>query len=336
MRDIAKCLESVYAETKALDFEVIVADNGSSDGSLAYIREHFPKVRLVANGRNLCFGPGNNMGFHLATGDYVLILNPDTIIHERAIEKLVAYADRHPEAGAFGCRTLNQDGSLQGTAQPRPTVFRYLIRALYLRGLARVSSAFDSDQYIGWDGTTEREIGFQGGCTLLVRGPLLRELSGFDPQFLHQFEDADLCHRVWKSGKTVRYCPEAEITHIGGQQRGRYSIRVYLETQRSKYRYFYKHYGASGAQGIRRVTLIEFGLRYIGYTLLGIFGKRALFSDRLGMYRVMLKWTWALNPVQFAESGAEPDVGYEPLARPSAAISARPGDSLKPILPVSL
>src|SRR4051794_25253919 len=178
LKDIAVCLQSVYAETKRIDFEVIVTDNGSTDGSLAYVREHFPAARIVANGANIGFGPGNNAGFRVAQGEYVLILNPDTIIHNRALEKLVAYADQHPEAGAFGCRALNSDGSFQGTAQPRPTVFGYLIGALYLRWLGRFAKAFEADGYAGWDGKTEREVGFQAGCCLLMRAGLLKTLGG--------------------------------------------------------------------------------------------------------------------------------------------------------------
>src|ERR1700752_2979678 len=93
---ILDCLRSVYEQTQAFPFEVIVADNGSTDGSVGSIRQEFPQVRIVENGTNLGFGPGNNAGMSLARGEYVLILNPDTVIRDRALEKLVAYADRKP------------------------------------------------------------------------------------------------------------------------------------------------------------------------------------------------------------------------------------------------
>lgn len=314
MKYIADCLRSVYAEAKAVDFEVIVADNGSTDGSLDYIRRHFPQVRIVANGANLGYGPGNNAGFEVAVGEYVLILNPDTILRPEALVRLVAFADRHPEAGAFGCRTLNTDGSLQATAQPRPTVIRFLLGALYLRWLGRISTKLCADTYTGWDGRTEREIDYQAGCTLLLRGSLLKCLGGFDERFFHQYEDADLCRRVWQSGKTVRFCPEAEIVHIGGANRGGYPMKVILETQRSKYKYFHKHYGMKAAVRIRRVSLIDFGIRYAGYSLLQIFKRNGALAERLKMYRVMLQWHWKLKPARFIENGEEPDMGYEPLA----------------------
>jgi GT2 family glycosyltransferase len=321
LKDIAECLQSVYRETSCIDFEVIVTDNGSTDGSVAYVREHFPAARIVENRVNLGFGPGNNCGFRVARGEYVLILNPDTIIRERALEKLVAFADRHPEAGAFGLRVLNIDGSPQGTAQPLPTVRGVLLAALYLRFLGRFSERFISDSYVGWQENTEREIGFQAGCCLLVRGSLLKELGGFDERFFHQYEDADLCHRIWEAGSSVRFCPSAEIVHIGGQNRGRYPIKVILETQRSKYRYFQKHYGKRAVGRVRWVALIGLGLRYFGYSLRYLFKPSRAIQDRMHMYRVLIKWHWRLDPVRFADHGEEPDVGYGPLAAVSRLIS---------------
>ena len=110
---IADCLSSIFEQTKQISFEVIVSDNGSTDGSRENIRRDFPKAQIVENGANLGFAKGNNAGIRVAQGEYVLILNPDTIICDRALEKLVAFADQHSEAGAFGCRVLNPDGSFQ-------------------------------------------------------------------------------------------------------------------------------------------------------------------------------------------------------------------------------
>ena len=126
----------LFNETKEIEFEVIVSDNGSTDGSIKHIREHFPSVRIVKNNANLGFAKGNNAGIRLTNGEYVLILNPDTIIHDRALQKLVAFAETHPTGGAFGCRVLNPDGSYQYPARPLPTVNGWLMGALGLDWLA--------------------------------------------------------------------------------------------------------------------------------------------------------------------------------------------------------
>ena len=121
---ISNCLRSIYSGTHSTKFEVIVSDNGSTDGSIAFIRENYPEIRLIENGQNLRFSKGNNVGIVASEGEYVLILNPDTIICEGALDRWIEFADRHPEAGGFGCRVLNPDSSYQGCARPFPTIWR--------------------------------------------------------------------------------------------------------------------------------------------------------------------------------------------------------------------
>jgi GT2 family glycosyltransferase len=314
LKVITDCLNSVFNETSQIDFEVIVSDNGSTDGSVEFIREHFPKVRIVENRANFGFAKGNNAGIRIAQGEYMLILNPDTIIRDRAFEKMVAFADKHPEAGAFGCRLLNPDGSFQTSAQPIPTVGGWLLGALCLRWLNRISPRISSDVYLGWDGRTEREIGFQVGCCVMFRSDLLKRLGGFDEQFFYHFEESDLCARVWKSGFSVLYYPHAEVVHLGGQSVGRFPIRFALETYRSGYRFFYKYYGRDGVIGIRRVYLLGLYIRLIGCSLRNLVKSNESMRNRLAMYRVAIKWNRLIDPKRFVETGQEPNVGYEPLA----------------------
>src|ERR1051325_12229240 len=100
LKVISNCLKSIFDQTRGIQFEVIVSDNGSTDGSIACIRENFPKVRILENGSNLGFAKGNNAGIRVAKGEYILILNPDTIMRDAAIKNLVSFAETHPEAGA--------------------------------------------------------------------------------------------------------------------------------------------------------------------------------------------------------------------------------------------
>jgi N-acetylglucosaminyl-diphospho-decaprenol L-rhamnosyltransferase len=314
LKVIQDCLRSVYAETSAFDFEVIVSDNGSTDGSREFIRAAYPRVRIVENGANLGFARGNNTGIRAARGQYVLILNPDTVIHDRALEKLVAFADRRPQAGAFGCRVLNPDGSFQNPARPLPTVGGFLIAALYLRWLGRLSESLLADRYVGWDGRTERPIGYQSGCCIMLRRDLLARLNGFDDRFFYHFEETDLCARAWKAGSMILFCPDAEITHLGGQSVARSPIRFQLETFRNRYRFFYKHYGTRGLVRIRTVSLAGLRLRRFGYGLLSFVRPSEALAERLRSFEVLIAWNKRLDPVRFIETGAEPDLGYAPLA----------------------
>src|SRR5580692_10823983 len=139
LRVIRECLRSIFAGTKSADFEVIVSDNGSTDGSVQFIHENYPQVRVVENRANLGFAKGNNAGIRVAQGEFVLILNPDTIIHKGSLDKFIAFADQHPEAGAFGCRVLNLDGTYQISARPFVSLRGEWIVALKLRPLAYFS-----------------------------------------------------------------------------------------------------------------------------------------------------------------------------------------------------
>ena len=148
----------------------------------------------------------------------------------------------------------------------------------------------------------------------MFRGELLKRLGGFDDRFFYHFEESDLCYRVWQSGSAIRFCPDAEITHLGGQSVGRFPIRFALETYRSAYRFFYKHYGRKGLVRIRRIFLLNLLLRYWGYKLVAVAKPSQALENRLKMYQVAIKWNQDLAPIRFIENGREPNVGYEPLA----------------------
>jgi GT2 family glycosyltransferase len=314
---IGDCLQSIYATTQSLDFEVIVSDNGSTDGSLEFIRKSYPQVRLIENGKNLRFAKANNVGIRASQGEYVLILNPDTIIHEGTLDKIVSFADRHPEAGAFGCRVLNSDSSYQGCIRPLPTIRGEWIAALHLNALACVSNWFHPNIYVGWKGDTERTVGWLAGCFILIRGDLLRRLGGFDEQFFYYHEDMDLCRRAWQEGTSILYTPDVSITHLGGQSTSKRfpPLGFALDGQVTRYRYYYKHHGRSGVRSIRRIALVSLSLRRMGYGLVQLARPTESRKARLNLLRVLFEWNLRVDPVRLVEHGEEPDLGMNSLAR---------------------
>src|ERR1035437_3381190 len=302
---IENCLRSIIEGTHQIQYEVIVSDNGSTDGSVEKIRAQFPAVRLLENRANLGFAKGNNVGIGEARGEYVLILNPDTIVHDGSLDRWVEFADRLPEAGAFGCRVLNPDGTYQGPARPFPTISRTLIAALGLRFLGRLRYPVLSDEYEGWGGETEREVDWQSGCCVLLRGDLLRKLGGFDERFFYQFEEVDLCRRVWNAGYRIRYTPAVSITHLGGQSVGRFPIRFAIEICRNGYRYFYKYFGSKGVRRYRQVLLAKFRIRQVCYGLLNLVQPDEALKSRLDMYGAVIHWNQQIDPIQFVQHGTE-------------------------------
>lgn len=305
---IENALRSIFACTHQIDFEVIVSDNGSTDGSVEKIKQQFPAVRVVENRANLGFARGNNSGIREASGEYVLILNPDTIMHEGSLDRWIEFAERHPEAGAFGCLVQNPDGTYQESARRFQTPTRLLVAALYLRPLEYLAPDVFSDQYLRWKGDSEREIDWQSGCCVMFRAEVLKKLNGFDEQFFYQFEEVDLCRRVWDAGYPIRFTPTASITHLGGQSVGRFPIRFVIEVSRNRYRYYYKHFGKQGARRCRQIMLMHFRVRLLGYGLLNLFRPSETLKNRLAMYRAAIKWNQLVDPIEFVETGTEPQI----------------------------
>jgi GT2 family glycosyltransferase len=305
---IENCLRSITECTHRIQYEVLVSDNGSTDGSVEKIRTQFPAVRVVENRANLGFAKGNNAGIAEAGGEYILILNPDTIIHEGSLDRWVEFADRHPEAGAFGCRVHNPDGSYQRSARPFPTISRSLVSALGLRFLGYIKHPVLYVEYEWWKGDTERDVDWQSGCCIMLRGDLLKKLGGFDERFFYQYEEVDLCRRVWNAGLRIRFTPEVSITHLGGQSVGRFPVRFAVEVCRNGYRYFYKHYGSRGAQRYRSVLLTRFRIRQVGYGLLNLLRPSDAVKRRLEMYSATVRWNQRLDPIEFVQHGTEQPV----------------------------
>ena len=316
LKVIGDCLQSIYAGTRLTDFEVIVSDNGSTDGSVEFVRERFPQVRLIENGRNLRFAKGNNVGIRSSTGDYVLILNPDTIIDEGALDQIVKYADKHPEAGAVGCRVVNLDGSYQEHVRPLPTVRSEWMAAFHLGALAHLSEWFNTGIYVGWAGDGERTVGWLAGCFILVQSELLKRLGGFDEQFFYYYEDTDLCRRIWQAGYSVLYTPDIKIIHLKGHStKKRFPLGFELDKYVTRYRYFYKCDGRRGARHCRHVSLAWLASRRLGLGLMQFVRPNEGRRLRLELYKVAMEWNWRVDPVRLVEAGEEPELAVPPMGR---------------------
>jgi GT2 family glycosyltransferase len=210
------CLRSLAAETK-VSHEVIVVDNASTDGSAAAIAAEFPGIRLMAETANHGFAAATNLAAAEARGDYLLLLNPDTVVLDGAVDRLLAFAQARPEAGIWGGRTLYGDGRLNpASCWRRMTPWNLFCRASGLTGLFPGSGLFNPEAYGGWPRDTERAVDIVTGCFLLIRRDLWQRLGGFDPAFFMYGEEADLCLRARALGAAPRVTPEATIVHHGG------------------------------------------------------------------------------------------------------------------------
>ena len=317
LKVIPDCLRSIYASTHPSELEVIVSDNGSTDGSIEFIRKEFPQVLVIENGVNLRFAKGNNVAIRASQGEYVLILNPDTIIHDGTLDKMVAFADKHPEAGAFGCRVLSADGSFQPCIRPLHTLRAEWMAALGLGILGYVSDWFHSGVYMGWKGDKERTVGWLAGCFILVPSKLLKRLGGFDEQFFYYYEDTDLCRRIWEAGYPILYTPEAVITHLGGQSTNKRfpPIGFALDSQVTRYLYYYKYNGARGVRSCRRAALVGLTIRRLAYGVIGLVRPSEAGKKNLELLRTLFEWNYRVDPIRLVQHGEEPELDVKPSVR---------------------
>ena len=210
------CLRSLRDQTDT-PHEVIVVDNNSQDGSAEAIAAEFPEIDLVARPDNLGFAGGNNLAATRARGTYILLLNPDTVVLDHAIERLVAFAERRPEAGIWGGRTVFADLSLNpACCWQRMTLWNTFCRTSGLTAIFRGSAIFNAEAYGSWQRDTERAVDIVQGSFFLIRRAFWNELGGFDPGFFMYGEEADLCLRARARGARPRMTPEAQIVHYGG------------------------------------------------------------------------------------------------------------------------
>jgi N-acetylglucosaminyl-diphospho-decaprenol L-rhamnosyltransferase len=260
---IERCLQSL----QGTGAEVIVVDNASTDGTLGLVRKKFPDVRVLEE-ENRGFGAGNNAGMRATSGRYFLLLNPDAWLTEGALEKLVAFADEHPEAAIVGPRLLNPDGSLQRSVRGYPSPWRIATEYFFLRKLGprtHALNAFFGEQF---DHESVREAEYLFGACMLVRSEAVDSVGGFDEDFFLMSEEVDWCYRFRQAGWKVLFYPGAEVFHVVGAS---LNPRQFHAIVRGHLQFLRKHRGEREAERARRVML--WGLRMRGLVFRGERGR---------------------------------------------------------------
>jgi GT2 family glycosyltransferase len=281
------CLTSIFKATERVSFEVVVLDNASDDGTTEMIRADFPQVRLLALNENIGFAAGVNRATDVARGEYLLLLNPDTVVHRGAIERLVAFARSHPEHGIYGGRTLNPDGSINpGSCWGRPTVWSLVCFASMLSTAFKRSGLFDPESLGRWERDSVREVDIVTGCLLLTPRAVWNELGGFDPRFFMYGEDADLALRAGKAGFRPIITPDAVITHEVGASSKVRSDKMILLFQ-SKATLVRKHWHAAKRPVGLGLLWLGVGLRALLATLTPRGGSRSMW---LRVWRARRSW----------------------------------------------
>lgn len=234
------CLTSIYETTSDIGFEVIVVDNASSDGSAQMVREKHPQVCLLQNAGNVGFARANNQAYQASTGRCFLLLNPDTIALEGAMEGLVGFLDGNDEAGAVGPLVLNSDRSLQYSWARFPTVWNEVVGRLdrSVDSLPRSPVSVEEVRSLG-----PFEADWVGGCCLMVKREAIQQIGLMDESLFMYCEETDWCMRLRSAGWKVWVEPAVEILHLGGQSSKQVSAQSTCYLWESKRKYFTKHSG---------------------------------------------------------------------------------------------
>lgn len=239
---LEQCLRSVFAATDGIDTEVYVVDNHSRDGSAEYISERFPSVNVINMSHNSGFASANNVAIKQSTGEYVLLLNPDTIVGESTIREGIAFMDSHPEAGAHGVRMLKADGesaleSRRGLPTPMTAFYKMCGLCAMFPDSKRFGRYYMSN--LPWDKPAQIEI--ISGAYCMLRRSALDKVGLLDEDFFMYGEDIDLSYRLLKGGYENWYLPSA-ILHYKGESTQRSSFRYVHVFYEAMLIFFRKHY----------------------------------------------------------------------------------------------
>lgn len=290
-----KCLRALFADLSRLqgeagaEAEVFVVDNASKDGSVEAVEGEFPGVQLIASQTNEGFGPANNRAFERASGEFFFLLNSDAFLHEGALQTLVNFlrAPENKKVGGVGPRLLNADGTLQASCWKFPSPSRAWLEAL---GGARLFASHPVlGDYYRWAHDEVRLVDFVIGAALLVRREVYEQVGGFDPDFFLYAEETDWQKRMWASGWTIAFCPDALVTHLGGASGASDQNKTSLLFWQGQERFIRKHFGARGLTVFRGALILSSLLRLGALTLLTLHPrKRKTVRPRMRFFRWQL------------------------------------------------
>lgn len=243
---LEQCLQSVFNAAKNIETEVYVVDNQSVDGSLQMLAQKFPQVHVIANSENVGFAKANNQAISVARGEYVLLLNPDTLVEEETFEKALAFMDKTADAGALGVKMINGNGEFLPESKrglPVPSVAFYKIF-----GLAKFfpkSKKFGYYHLTYLDNAEINPVEVLSGAFMLIRNEILQKIGGLDESYFMYGEDIDLSYRITQEGYKNYYFPETQIIHYKGESTKKSSLNYVLVFYKAMQIFAKKHFSKS-------------------------------------------------------------------------------------------
>lgn len=302
---LEQCLLSVFKALKEIDAEVFVVDNNSVDGSAEMIKEKFPAVKLIANKDNKGFSKANNQAIKISQGEYILLLNPDTVVEEDTFKKIITFMDTHPDAGALGVHMIDGKGNFLPESKrglPTPAVAFYKIFGL--AALFPGSKIFGKYHLSFLDKNKTHEVEVLSGACMLLRKSVLDKTGLLDETFFMYGEDIDLSYRIIKAGYKNYYYPDARIIHYKGESTKKSSVNYVIVFYKAMMIFAFKHFTQSNAQLFSFLINIAIYLR-AGAAILARFFQRIFLPlcDALlfygGMFLLKTYWETSVKALHY-------------------------------------
>jgi GT2 family glycosyltransferase len=270
---LATCLDAIasslaHGDERApqdMTVEIIVVDNGSTDGTLEMLRSDYPHVRVIENTANVGFARANNQGLGISRGRYVLLLNSDAFLRGPALARLVDFMAAHPQAGAAGPRLYYEDDSLQRSCTSFPTLVTEFYAAVGLDRLFPRSPLFGRYRMTYWDMRDERQVDVVMGACLIIRRDALDHIGALDERFFFTSEEVDWCYRLCRAGWRVYFVPDAEATHLWGGTSRVLPVQTLVQLYHNRLLFFRKHYSPLTATAYKGVLALACVLRLTAF-----------------------------------------------------------------------
>ncbi len=289
VRDLLReCLRSIEDEKGDLSLEIIVVDSASNDDSAAMVRSEFPSVHLIACTENVGFPRGNNIGLQEARGDYLLLLNPDTVIVDDALAVLVSYLQVNPDVGVVGPQLLNPDGSVQSSRRRFPTVTTGFFESTWLEGLA--SGILRRYYALDLPDDATADVDWLTGACIMGPRSTYEAVGGMDEGYFMYSEELDWCRRIKESGRRVVYYPAAQVIHHVGKSSEQAVTARHINFNQAKLRYFRKYHGRFMAAILRVFLLAGYAWQIALESVKGLLGSKPILRrQRVRAYIDVLK-----------------------------------------------
>ena len=306
---LVNCVRSIRRFPPSVPYELIVIDSGSFDGAETALSAEYPEAVFIQSPVNLGFGRANNLAAQHATGDWLLLLNPDTVVQRGSIDTLCCAANGLPDAGIVGPLLLNANGSVQGTCvRAFPTLVNQTLESNLLRRCWPRSRLWGMRPLIDQVSTPTAVDAVSGACAM-IRRDLFQRLAGFSDEYFMYSEDLDLCYRVTQEGLRCYYVPGAVVVHYGGASTSQSPISEFSTVMmlESRSRYFARTCSAAHARRFRAAIFVSSIVRLTVLVLLAPFyllgGRGAQISVAVSKWMAKLRWSVGLAPCTQGDRG---------------------------------